>query len=56
MTRSLEIHRRYDEIPTDEEWNEIENIANCLTSIKMATKILCGVEYPTANFALLFRL
>lgn len=49
------MNRRYDAIPVDNEWKEIEDIANCLTSIKIATEILCGVEYPTTNLALLFR-
>jgi len=48
-----------DEIKKDaykaDEWRNIENIANCLTSIKTATEILSGVEYPTVNLALLFR-
>lgn len=54
MIRCLERNRRYDAIPTDIEWNNIEEIANCLTSIKTATEILSGVEYPTVNLALLF--
>lgn len=55
VIRCLEMNRRYDAIPVDNEWKEIEDIANCLTSIKIATEILCGVEYPTTNLALLFR-
>lgn len=47
--------RRYDAISTDNEWKEIEGIASCLISIKTATEILSGVEYPTTNLALLFR-
>lgn len=47
--------KRYDAILTDNEWKEIEDIAGCLTSIKTATEILSGVQYPTTNLALLFR-
>jgi len=49
------MNKRYDAIPTNNEWRNIEDIANCLTSIKTATEILSGVEYPTVNLALLFR-
>lgn len=49
------MQKRYDAIPTDSEWKNIEDIANCLISIKTTTEILSGVEYPTVNLALLFR-
>lgn len=49
------MNKRYDAIPTDDEWRNIEDIANCLISIKTATEILSGVQYPTVNLALLFR-
>lgn len=55
VIRCLEMIRRYDAILTDNEWKEIEDIADCLTSVKTATEILSGVEYPTTNLALLFR-
>lgn len=55
VIRCLEMNRRYDAIPTDNEWEEVKNVANCLTSIKIATEVLSGVEYSTANLALLFR-
>ncbi|XP_018314019.1 uncharacterized protein [Mycetomoellerius zeteki] len=55
VIRCLEMNKRYDAIPTDDEWRNIEDIANCLISIKTATEILSGVQYPTVNLALLFR-
>jgi len=50
------MNRCYDTIPIDIEWKNIEEITNCLTNIKTAREILSGVEYPTVNFVLLFRL
>jgi len=55
VIRYLEMNKRYDAIPTNNEWRNIEDIANCLTSIKTATEILSRIEYPTVNLALLFR-
>jgi len=55
MIRCLEMNKRYDAILTNNEWKNVEDITNCLTSINTATEILSGVEYPTINLALLFR-
>jgi len=40
VIRCLEMNKRYDAIPTNNEWRNIEDITNCLTSIKTATEIL----------------
>lgn len=55
VIRCLEMNKCYDAIPADNEWKEIQGVADCLISIKTATEILSGVEYPTTNLALLFR-
>jgi len=55
VIRCLEMNKCYDAIPTNNEWRNIEDTTNCLTSIKTATEILSGVEYLTVNLALLFR-
>jgi len=50
VIRCLEMNKRYDAIPTNNEWRNIKDMTNCLTSIKTAIEILSRVEYPTVEY------
>jgi len=55
VERCLAKLRMFDKIPSDSDWNTIQELVDFLLVFKKATELLCGSEYPTCSIALLFR-
>ena len=50
IERCLQRLRAYDKIPSDEEWQSMEGLCECLEIFRTATYVLSGAAYATSGF------